>query len=254
MAVQKLRVLKLCISTNSSRDDPYDDTDYRHAIVECASYLKEGRLRDFVSAAPNLVDLFLEFDSNVPQSPARLIDVVGTTTWPSLRCVYFSRLSFTNDDSIEFYRRHSTTLKNIGFDDIELLQGTWQDLFPKIKETLELEDVEIGGELWESAAQYDFGVPSRAADFEYQSPVLKRLVEHYLLESPKNSILPDLSEIAEYEEEHPYSSDDSDLESADGFWDMLDDDSEIYTLEGSEASTEDPNIDRDISAANIQPL
>lgn len=242
MAVQNLRVLKLCISTNSSRDEWHDNGDYHHAIVECASYLEKGRLRDFVSAAPNLIELALEFDCNVPQSPARLIDVVGTTTWPSLRCAYFSLLSFTSDDLIEFYRRHSTTLKNIGFDDIKLLQGTWQDLFPKIKETLELEHVEIGGDLWELAAQYDFGMPSRAGGCEYQPPLVRRFVEHYLLESPRDLVLPDLSVIVEYEEEHPYTSDDSDLESANTFEDMFDDDSEIYTLDGSEASTEDPTL------------
>ena len=254
IAVQNLRALKLAISTNSSRDDLHDDSLYHHAIVECASYFEEGRLRDFISAAPNLTDLFLEFDSNAPQSPARLVDVVGTNTWPSLHGVYFSLLSFTNDDLIEFYRRHSTTLKKIGFDDIKLLQGTWQDLFPKIKETLELDYVDIGGDLWELAVQYNFGLPCRAAGVGDRRPLVKRFVENYLLESAKDLVLPDLSGIVEYEEEHPYFSDDSDLESADSFGDMFDDDSEIYTLEGSEASTEDPNIDRDIPAANIQSL
>ena len=252
IAVQNLEVLELYISTNSSRDDRDDDSLYHQAIVECASYLEQGRLRDFISAAPNLTDLFLEFDSNVPQAPARLIDVVGTITWPSLRCVYFSLLSFTDDDLIKFYRRHSRTLKNIGFDDIKLLQGTWQDLFPKIKETLDLEHVKIAGDLWESAVQYNFGMPSRAACFGDQPPLVKRVVERYLLERPKNMFLPDLSEVVECEEEHAFYSDDSDLESNDFFEDMFDD-SEIDTLDGSEASsTEYSMIGWDTPVANIQ--
>ena len=253
MAVQNLKVLELYISTNSSRDDHNDDSNYHQAIIECASYLKGGRLRDFLSAAPNLTQLFVEFDSDVPQSPARLIDVVGTTTWPSLRLVYFSLLSFTSNDLIQFYRRHSTTLQDIGFDDIQLLQGTWQDLFPKIKDTLELQHVKISGDLCDSTAEYYFGMPSRAACFGDHPPLVKRVVERYLLECPKDSLLPDLSEVVECEEEQAFNSDDSDLESTDFFDDMWFDDSEIYTLDGSEVSaTEDSSIDPDIPAANIQ--
>ena len=251
LALQHLRVLDLFISTTSSRDDDDDLSNYHQAIVECAAYLEEGRLRDFVSAAPNLTDLFLEFDSNVPQSPARLVDIVGTTTWPSLHYVHFSLLSCTIDGLIEFYRRHSTTLKNIGFDDIKLLQGTWQDLFPKIKETLKLKYVKIAGCLWEPAVQYDFGMPSRAACLGDKPPLVKKYVERYLLDNSKYFTLPDLSEIVEYEQEHAFWSGDSDLDSTDNSEDMLDDsetytlgdpsdDSEIYTLDGSEASsTED---------------
>ena len=268
MALQSLRVLELCISTNSSRDDQDDDSNYHQAIVECAAYLEEGRLRDFISAAPNLTDLFLEFDSNDPQPPARLVDIVGTNTWPSLHCVHFSLLSFTKDGLIEFYRRHSKTLNNIGFDDIKLLQGTWQDLFPKIKETLELKHVKIAGHLWEPAVQYDFGMPSRAACFGDQPPLVKRYVERYLLDSSKDFTLPDLSEIVEYEQEHAFWSDDGDLDSTESSEDMLgysetdslgdpfgysETDSFGHPLDDPEASsTEDSSIDQDIPAANIQ--
>ena len=250
MAVHSLSVLELYISTHSSRDDPNDDSLYRPAIIECASYVEGGRLRDFVSAAPNLTELYLEFDSNIPQSPARLIDVVGTTTWPSLYCAHFSFISFTDDVLIEFYRRHSSTLKGIGFDEIKLLQGTWQDLFPKIKATLELKLVEIAGDLEEAAILYDFGLPSK--DSRDQGPLVRRVVERYLLESPKDSLLPDLRNVVEYDNEHAFHSDDSDLELADLFGDSFDD-SEGDTLDGSEtSSTEDASIDQDIPAASIQ--
>ncbi|KAL8788936.1 MAG: hypothetical protein Q9195_007051 [Heterodermia aff. obscurata] len=224
MAVQNLRVLGLFISTKSSHDDSHDESKYHEATAECASYLEEGRLRDFASAAPNLTSLLLEFDSNNPQSPARLIDVVGANTWPSLRMVYFSHLSFTEDALLEFYRRHSTTIKIIGFDNIKLLQGTWQGLFPRIRETLELEDVRITGELWESAVQYDFGISSRfiACFGEEQPPLVKRVVEGYLLEHPTDLSLPDLSEVVEYEAELEADSDDTDQEWADIFGYPLD--------------------------------
>ena len=234
MAVQNLKVLELFISTNSSGDDHNEDSFHHQAIVECALYLEEGRLRDFASAAPNLTALAIEFDSNVPHSPARLIDVVGTTTWPSLELACFSLFSFTDDDLIDFYRRHSRTLKNIGFDDIKLLQGTWQDLFPKIKETLELEHVRIEGDLWEPEVEYYFGLPSRSACFRDQPPLVKRVVERYLVECPKDSILPDLREVVQCEAENAFYSD-SDLESTD-FFEAFFDESETYTLDGSEAS------------------
>lgn len=222
-AVHNLKDLKLCISTSSSSDDPDDDMMYHSSILECAPFFRKGRLREFVFAAPGLTSLYIEFDTNDPQSPARLVDIVGSLVWPALRRVYFGSISFNSDELISFYSRHSTTLEDIGFDDITLLQGTWQALFPRIKNTLkQLKDVTVAGQLWESDHErYYFGLPPTCACEGDRDPLIRRLVERYLLSPREDLVLPDLEGIPTDGQAYDSSSSEDSEESDSGSSDTL---------------------------------
>lgn len=219
-AVQHLKTLEMHSSTTSSSDGKGDPNGYHPSVLACAAFLSGGRLREFASAAPDLVDLSIEFDTDNPQPPARLIDIVGSFTWHALHHVHFSLVSFTGEDLICFCRRHSASLRKIRFDEIMLLQGTWQDVFPRIKETVRLEEARITGHLGDGGEpRYYLGLPPRVAYLEGEPPLIKVVVERSLLDRKEDSVLPSLFELKWFEGDYYYlitSNDDSDLASNDG--------------------------------------
>lgn len=145
-------------------------------IESCSSYLEAGRLRDFVTAAPNLECLQIGFQFNEPTWPTRLQYIVGEHHWPFLRTVKLKMIGASEDDLVSFCARHARTLKSLHLTSIGLLEGDWFSAFNRMRKILTLETMVVGGRLEGLAEDLDFEMGSD----EY-CPELKEGIEAYFL-------------------------------------------------------------------------
>ena len=145
-AVRCLRTLEFYITTRN--DDPRFETNPHEEVDICAEYLEDsGRLRDFLTSAPQLESLTVQFDCDTPMHPARLSDLVGDFSWHSLRLAAFNKIDTTEEELMDFYERHAKTLREIRIESIHLDHGSWTSIFGRIRNTLSLEKATISGYL-----------------------------------------------------------------------------------------------------------
>ena len=146
-AVRCLRTLEFYITTRSDEDRDFEGF-HNEEIHLCAEYLEDsGRLRDFITSAPQLENLTVQFDCDTPMPPARLSDVVGDFTWHSLRLAAFNMISTTEEELMDFYERHAKTLREIRIESMHLEHGSWTSIFGRIRGTLSLEKATVCGYL-----------------------------------------------------------------------------------------------------------
>lgn len=146
-AVRHLRTLEFHITTRYN-DPQFEGLPYEEVNI-CAESLEEsGRLRDFLTSAPHLENLNVQFDTGTSLLPAaRLSDLIGDFSWPSLRLAAFNKISTTEEELMTFYIRHANTLREIRIESIHLDHGSWIDIFVLIRETLALEKATVCGYL-----------------------------------------------------------------------------------------------------------
>lgn len=199
-AVRNLQELTLEFSTGIEVSIEGVET-YGVEIEECAEYLKNGRVLDFLAAAPKLRMLDFRFDWCNPNCPADLRYVVGRHKWEFLADVTLSTLEGRAEDLLGFCETHATTLRELVLDEIKLVEGSWSATFQKMRQLLNLKKVRICGnfeafefdEVW-SFSMIEFG----------DETMLSRVVERYLLQGGDGPLL-DLGEYdglteLEYEE------------------------------------------------------
>ena len=166
LAVRFLKRLKLHISNRSSLEDPEEDINKSpntEGLIECAAFLADGRLRGFITAAPHLMELAIDFEHQDIVSPARLEDIVGNFTWPALRCVHFSHITVNEAEIIDFFARHATTLEEVSLAFLKLNSGDWASVFRRMAQTLKLEKMALSGYFSEGSSLWDFDVYTRIA-------------------------------------------------------------------------------------------
>ena len=146
--MRSLRTLALQVATHIEEDDEYDYDPYHSEIPICPEYLARiGRLHDFITAALNLDDLTFSLDWDNPKPPARLIDVVGDSTWNSLRAASFTRISTNEKELVQTYERHTDSHREIRLDTIRLHKESWRYLLQAVRKVLNLEKATIAGQL-----------------------------------------------------------------------------------------------------------
>ena len=82
----------------------------------------ERRLGDFVTAASKLEHLHISFQSDHPEWPARLENMVGEHHWPSLKSINLKLMGTTEDELVSFCSRHASTLKSVHLTNIGILK------------------------------------------------------------------------------------------------------------------------------------
>ncbi|MCJ1261127.1 hypothetical protein MMC22_000991 [Lobaria immixta] len=210
-AVQGLQELKLEFLTSmrepleflTSFEEPWGLTGkskdtYHHYYysteeeIDCAEYLTNGRLLEFLAAAPNLRLLDLRFDRNdadwLSGSPAELRDAVGKHRWEFLADVTLSVLDSRAEDLVDFCEIHATTLQRLVLNNIQLLQGSWPSTFQEMRRLLHLKQVRICGNL----RAYDLDEDWLFAAMESSETTMSGVVQEYLLQGGDGPLL-DLS-------------------------------------------------------------
>ena len=151
-----------------------DETWAEDEIAACSSYLEAGRLKDLLTAAPNLEHLQIGFQFNAPLLPAHLGNTVGDYHWPSLKTVKLTMLGTTEDDLVSFCSRHAGTLKSLHLDSMGLLDGDWFSTFNGMRKVLTLDAMVVSGRLEGLGEELDFELGS-----EDYCPELKEGIEAY---------------------------------------------------------------------------
>lgn len=196
-AVQNVQDLVLEFSTSPGMEEARDlirnlDTEgideLELEIRECAGYLKTGRLKDFLTAAPNLRLLDLRFDSAIPSEirgfPADLSDVVGKYKWDFLADVTLSFMSSRAEDLIGFCESHAMTLRRLAISKISLVDGSWLCMFQKMRRLLRLQQVRICGHLEALGEFWRFPMLETRGQ-----TTMSRVVQKYLLQGGHGPLL-----------------------------------------------------------------
>ena len=146
-------------------------------IEKCQSYLKKGRLRDFVTAAPNLEHLQLGFQSNEPVWPTHLNHIFGSHHWPNLQTVRLKNIATSEDALVDFCTLHASSLKTLQLHTIGLLEGDWFPAFSRMRKVLALDSMALTGRLesWSGALDSN-------EDSEDYCPRLMEGIEAYFRE------------------------------------------------------------------------
>lgn len=165
-ALSEARKVRLLLTTasNDSRDRMGTD------LPECRRFLKNGRVRELLSQAPDIEDLELRFDWYDPYFPIELANVVGDHIWPNLTSVTLSTIETSGDELMHFLQRHRTTLRKLCMGTICLRSGEWPSTVPQLRCMLKLEELLLEGWLYSD-------VPRRAFEFGFYLEGDERIAE-----------------------------------------------------------------------------
>ena len=196
-AVRNVQELKLEFSTSPGMEEARDLLRNFHyegrdelelEIRECAKYLKNGRLQEFLAAAPNLEILDLRFDSAIPSSirgyPADLSYVVGMQKWEFLADVTLSFFSSRAEDLVGFCEIHAGTMQRLAISKIILVEGSWLSTFQKMRRLLHLKEVRIRGRLEAFNECWTFAMMETRGE-----TTMSRVVQEYLLQGGDGPLL-----------------------------------------------------------------
>ena len=153
-----------------------DSLEPQLEIEKCYSYLEKGRLRDFVTAAPNLEHLQLGFQSSDPVWPTHLDHMFGSHHWPNLQTVRLKNIGTSEDDLVAFCTLHASSLKTLQLHTVGLLDGQWFPVFTRMRKVLALDIMVVSGRLDSASELLDFD-----GDTEVFCPKLKEGIEAYFL-------------------------------------------------------------------------
>ncbi len=172
-SVRHLKTLSLRLFTDDDEED----------AAECFHYLENGRLREFVTAAPDLTELEVRFDEydSVEEYPAELCQIVGEFTWPNLKTVEFHCILASEEDLLDFFERHASTLKRVSLAIMTLSDGAWITTLQGMRQILSLEDFDINGDLC-STAIFDHWVLEPRDIWEPEETCLRKALRRYFLE------------------------------------------------------------------------
>ena len=172
-SVSNVKNLKLEFTTgvdSVAEWDPRNKLD----IEKCYSYLKKGRLRDLVTAAPNLEHLKLGFQYSEPVWPTHLNHIFGSHHWPNLQTVRLKSIGTSEDHLVDFCALHASSLKTLQLHTVGLLEGSWIPVFSRMRKVLALEVMLVTGWLESPSEVMDFNEGS-----EDYYPELKEGIETY---------------------------------------------------------------------------
>ncbi|KAI4179180.1 MAG: hypothetical protein L6R41_007994 [Letrouitia leprolyta] len=147
--VKSLQDIKLVITTWS---DQYEDEDEgSFEADECYAFLQNGMLARLLANAPNLRKLAIAFDTLYARHACDLHYIVMDTHWPHLYTVKLNAIDTHEDDWINFFDRHTKTLKHINLGAIVLLDGDWVDVLERTQQLLTLEKAHFSKEIYSMA-------------------------------------------------------------------------------------------------------
>ena len=172
-SVRHLR--ELCVTFSLGLEEEEDELGY-FQIESCHKYLRNGRLKEFVTSAPDLERLEICFVCNEPVCAVKLKHMVGDFHWPSLKAVKFKRISATENRLVGFFERHASTIKDLCISNVALLHGRWWSVWERMRPVLKLDSVKLSGSLESVSENIDFEKGSEDEEAEF-----REAVESYLL-------------------------------------------------------------------------
>lgn len=147
------------------------------SVSEWVRTVHQGDIRRLLEAMPKLESLAIGFtflDEVNDIYPARLEDLISTTThWRHLKNVKFDLLEAPRQDLVDFFSRHSSTLRTIELRDLRLIRSSWRVFLPQLKELAEemfLDDILVTGWVTGEAEEHNIAPESREESFHFGDP------------------------------------------------------------------------------------
>ena len=112
--------------------------------------LKNGRLFSFITSAPNLERLRLNFEVWPSYYTMPMVDeIIKDFHWPSLKAISLESLASSGHYLVQFFERHKNTLREIRLRDMIMPQGSWEVTFHEMRRTFrfghQLNTCKLGG-------------------------------------------------------------------------------------------------------------
>lgn len=140
--VKQVRLLEFNMSTGHDKATDEFGAD----IPERRQLISTGWLHELISGAATLEALSLCFDWNEPQSPAYFQDVFQDLTWSYLQ-ITLEKIDASAQDWLDFFDRHSSTLRHVVMHTIRLTTGSWNEVLESMSGALNLDFAYLRGEL-----------------------------------------------------------------------------------------------------------
>ena len=184
-AVRDLQELRLDISIGF--DDSHEASDEER--YECAEYLRNGRVLEFLAAAPNLRLLELRFGWSTSACSADLRYILGKHKWECLANVTLSMCGSREEELVGFFELHAMTLQMLAINQIQLVEGSWLSTFQQMRRLLRLRQVRLCGymEAFEFDEFWIFTMMESSSE-----TTMSRVVRDYILQGGDGPLL-DLS-------------------------------------------------------------
>ena len=174
-SLRHLRELSITFSVDA--DQAIDERGVLRTDEKCSRYLRRsGRLKEFVTSAPDLECLEIRFGWSEYDLLTNFQYVVGDFYWPSLRVVKLGMIKAAEDQFVGFFERHACTIKDLCIIDLQLSLGNWWSVFERMHLVLKLDSMVLRGHLRSSSEYHDF---DEELDDEYLK--LRMGIESYLL-------------------------------------------------------------------------
>lgn len=175
-SLSNLKYLRLEFSTGGAGINGEFNLGTHFETEQCSLWLKRGRLKRFVTAAPNLEHLQISFQIIVFSCPCRLKDIVGERHWPSLKTAQFQMIRTTEDELVSFCSRHASTLRSLHLTELWLREGDWYHAFNRMRKVLTLDAIVLAGRFTWEGPELNFD-----PDSDDYFPELKELMESFFL-------------------------------------------------------------------------
>jgi hypothetical protein len=121
------------------------DEDHEHVDDGgCFAILDRGGLKSMLEASPLLEYLVVRFDHYPEGGVTALNNVLGDATWPKLRCLRISQLSTTEEELMACLIRQKS-LKEVSIAWITLTKGSWEQVVERMQRELSVETAEFDG-------------------------------------------------------------------------------------------------------------
>ena len=139
-----LQDLKLLLNTGKENIREGEELD------KCAEALREkGKMRKWLTACRNLEKLHIEFNlMNSRHQATELRHIVGKYTWVNLREVTFGKFFAREDNLLNFFERHKSTLQCLTVNGLTIEgTGSWARVLKGIRDVIQWKKASVHGEL-----------------------------------------------------------------------------------------------------------
>lgn len=138
--------------TTGVDDTMYDQILIKDEILACRESFSQGSLRKILVSMPHLREMAMRFANPIPVETlfdiltvpsnqmtfsAAMLDILPNSyRWANLQNIILRSMDCTSKQLLDFLERHAPTLKSVRFQNIRLIDASWLDFLPRMRELI----------------------------------------------------------------------------------------------------------------------